>query len=188
MMPQNLDILPAQEQRHFVMGISSTGSASGKSSEIRVTDSGGAVNFAHKVRFPGSEDVNGFSDVHRHAPSEVRSTLYFRLLRKSTSWKFSTLPLPGSSLFLISPPVSLAKAIRRVRRPPSVRFRLNMSACTPASAPSIVLTAVPLSWAYPDSGSVTESPRPTSSRSFPTTAILQNVFAQEGTLGRTSGQ
>src|SRR3954464_5450121 len=58
-MPQNLDILPAQEQRHFAIGIPSTGSASGKSSEMRVTDSGGAVNFAHSIRFPGSEDVSG---------------------------------------------------------------------------------------------------------------------------------
>ena len=57
------------------MGIPSTGSASGKSSEMRVTDSGGAVNFAHKVRFPGSEDVSGFSDVQRQAPSDVRKTL-----------------------------------------------------------------------------------------------------------------
>ena len=51
---------------------------------MRVTDSGGAVNFAHNIRFPGSEDVSGFSEVQRHAPSVVRSTLYFRLLKKST--------------------------------------------------------------------------------------------------------
>ena len=34
------------------------------------------MNFAHNIRFPGSEDVSGFSDVQRHAPSEVRMTLY----------------------------------------------------------------------------------------------------------------
>ena len=73
-------------------------------------------------------------------------TLYFLLLRKSTSWKFSTLPPPGRALFLISPPVSFAKAIRKVRIPPSVRFRLRMAAWTPGSVPSIVLTGVPISW------------------------------------------
>jgi hypothetical protein len=104
------------------------------------------VNFAHNIRFPGSEDVSGFSDVQRHAPSEVRTTLYFLLLRKSTSWKFSTLPPPRRALFLISPPVSFAKAIRKVRIPPSVRFRLRMSAWTAGSVPSIVFTGVPFSW------------------------------------------
>jgi len=85
---------------------------------MRVTDSGGVVNFAHSIRFPGSEDVSGFSDVQRRQSARSEGHLRFA---------------SGSICLRI-----------------------------PASAPSIVLTAVPLSWAWPDSGSVAESPRPTS--------------------------
>ena len=62
------------------------------------------MNLAHRIRLPGSEELNGFSEVQRRAPSDVRRTLYFRLFGKSTNWKFSTFPLPGRAVFLTSPP------------------------------------------------------------------------------------
>src|ERR1700691_3379954 len=79
---------PRRTRRYLLIGTSSTGSASGIRSEICVTDSGGAVNLAHRIRLPGSEELNGFSEVQRQAPSDVRRTLYFRLFGKSTNWKF----------------------------------------------------------------------------------------------------
>ena len=33
------------------------------------------MNLAHRIRLPGSEELNGFSDVQRQAPSDVRKTL-----------------------------------------------------------------------------------------------------------------
>jgi hypothetical protein len=61
-------------------------------SDTRVTDAGGAGNFAHRTRVPGGDEVRGFNVVQRHAPSDVNTTGYFRLLTKSNRAIFSTHP------------------------------------------------------------------------------------------------
>src|SRR6185312_1440218 len=85
-----------------LIGTSSTGSSSGNMSDTRMTDAGGAENFAHRIRVPGPDAVSGLRLVQRHAPSEVKSTGYFRLWAKSKRAIRSTAPPPGNALFLIS--------------------------------------------------------------------------------------